>query len=101
MPHVFRGLLNRVVRGMRLRLTNDPLRPARITALIEVVSPRPARICGLDRSGIFEACEDCGSSKLGVSKACEDGIDGINGIDGSKMRVHLGGENFSFEMFLN
>ncbi|CAL8167344.1 unnamed protein product [Prunus armeniaca] len=44
MPHVFQGLLNRVVRGMRLRLTNGPLRPARIAAQIEVVSPRPARI---------------------------------------------------------
>ncbi|KAI5317295.1 hypothetical protein L3X38_037002 [Prunus dulcis] len=31
-------------KGMRLRLTNGPLRPARIAARIEVVSPRPARI---------------------------------------------------------
>ncbi|CAL2264896.1 unnamed protein product [Prunus armeniaca] len=87
MPHVFRGLLNRVVRGMRLRLTNGPLRAARIAALIEVVSPRPARICGSNISGISQACKDCGSSRLGVSEACEDGIDGINGIDGSKMRL--------------
>ncbi|CAL9005303.1 unnamed protein product [Prunus brigantina] len=42
-----------------------------------------------------EACEDCGSSRLGVSEACKDGI------DGSGMGVHLGGENFNFEMFLN
>ncbi|KAH0981243.1 hypothetical protein GBA52_008420 [Prunus armeniaca] len=44
MPHVFRGHLNRVVRGMRLRLTNGPLRPARIATQIDLVSPRPARI---------------------------------------------------------
>ncbi|KAI5351372.1 hypothetical protein L3X38_004263 [Prunus dulcis] len=33
-----------MVRGMRLRLTNGPLKPARIAARIEVVSPSPARI---------------------------------------------------------
>ncbi|CAL2264236.1 unnamed protein product [Prunus armeniaca] len=44
MPHVFRGRLNCVVRGMRLRLTNGSLRPVRIAARIEMVSPRLARI---------------------------------------------------------
>ncbi|CAL2264240.1 unnamed protein product [Prunus armeniaca] len=44
MPHVFRGHLNRVVLGMRLRLTNGLLRPTRIAARVDLVSPRPARI---------------------------------------------------------
>ncbi|CAL2238770.1 unnamed protein product [Prunus armeniaca] len=57
--------------------------------------------CGSDKLGISEACEDYGSSRFGVSEALEDGIDGINGIDGSGMGVHLGGENFGFEMFFN
>ncbi|KAI5324507.1 hypothetical protein L3X38_033580 [Prunus dulcis] len=35
--------------------------------------------CGPDRSGISEACEDRGS-------ACEEGIDSINGVDGSRIR---------------
>ncbi|CAL2229023.1 unnamed protein product [Prunus armeniaca] len=50
--------------------------------------------CGLDRSGISETCEDYGP-------ACEDGIDGINGVDGSRLELRLGGENFSSEIFLN
>ncbi|CAL2257461.1 unnamed protein product [Prunus armeniaca] len=29
---------------MRLRLTNGPLRPVRIAARVDLVSPRPARI---------------------------------------------------------
>ncbi|CAL8993194.1 unnamed protein product [Prunus brigantina] len=32
MPHEFRGRLNHVVQGLRLRLTNGPLRPARNAA---------------------------------------------------------------------
>ncbi|CAL8175506.1 unnamed protein product [Prunus armeniaca] len=44
MPHEFRGRLNRVVRGLRLRLTNGPLRPARNAARMDLVSPRPAMI---------------------------------------------------------
>ncbi|CAL9000614.1 unnamed protein product, partial [Prunus brigantina] len=54
------------------------LRLARIAARIVVVSSRPAR-------NAANACEDCGSSRLGVSEACEDGIDGISGIDGSRL----------------
>ncbi|CAL8993434.1 unnamed protein product, partial [Prunus brigantina] len=44
MPHVLRGHLNCVVQGMRYRLTNGPLRLARIAAQIDLVSPMPARI---------------------------------------------------------
>ncbi|CAL2278039.1 unnamed protein product [Prunus armeniaca] len=44
MPHEFRGRLNRVVRGLRLRLTNGPLRSARNVARMDLVSPGPARI---------------------------------------------------------
>ncbi|CAL9001086.1 unnamed protein product, partial [Prunus brigantina] len=44
MPHEFRGCLNRVVRGLRLRLTNGPLRPARNAARMDLVSPGLARI---------------------------------------------------------
>ncbi|CAL9011628.1 unnamed protein product [Prunus brigantina] len=44
MPHEFRGHLNRVVRGLRLRLTNGPLRPARNATWMDLVSPGPARI---------------------------------------------------------
>ncbi|CAL8100584.1 unnamed protein product [Prunus armeniaca] len=44
MPHEYRGRLNRVVRGLRLRLTNGPLRPARNAARMDLVSPGPARI---------------------------------------------------------
>ncbi|CAL8174564.1 unnamed protein product [Prunus armeniaca] len=50
-PHELRGRLDRVVRGLRLRLTwclrglqGMLLMPARIAARIEVVSLRPARI---------------------------------------------------------
>ncbi|KAI5323270.1 hypothetical protein L3X38_032342 [Prunus dulcis] len=82
---------------MQLRLTNGPLRPARNAARVDLVSLRPVRIA----AQVLQICEDCGSSRLGVSEACEDGIDGINGIDGSRMGLRLGGENFSFEMFLN
>ncbi|CAL2277644.1 unnamed protein product [Prunus armeniaca] len=39
-----RGRLNRVVRGLRLKLINGPLRPARNAARMDLVSPRPARI---------------------------------------------------------
>ena len=46
-------------------------------------------------------CEDGGSDGSGISEACDDGINFIKGIDGSGMGVRLGGENFSFEMFLN
>ncbi|CAL2265431.1 unnamed protein product [Prunus armeniaca] len=51
--------------------------------------------CSSNKSGIFKAYEYCSSSRLGVFEACEDGIDRLG------MRVGLGGENFSFEMFLN
>ncbi|CAL8111799.1 unnamed protein product [Prunus armeniaca] len=43
-PTVSRGRLNHVVRGLRLRLTNGPLRPARNAARMDLVSLRPARI---------------------------------------------------------
>ncbi|KAI5334840.1 hypothetical protein L3X38_024973 [Prunus dulcis] len=42
--HSNQGPLNCVGRGLRLRLTNGPLRPARIAARIDLVSPRPTRI---------------------------------------------------------
>ncbi|CAL2270222.1 unnamed protein product [Prunus armeniaca] len=38
-----RGRLNRVVRGMRLRLTNDLQRPVRNVAQVDLVSPRSMR----------------------------------------------------------
>ncbi|CAL2234768.1 unnamed protein product [Prunus armeniaca] len=44
MPHEFRGRLNRVVRGLQLRLTNGPLRLVRNAARMDLVSPGPARI---------------------------------------------------------
>ncbi|CAL8112438.1 unnamed protein product [Prunus armeniaca] len=44
MPHEYRGRLNRVVRVLRFRLTNGPLRPASNAARMDLVSPRPARI---------------------------------------------------------
>ncbi|CAL8151097.1 unnamed protein product [Prunus armeniaca] len=44
MPHEYLGRLNRVVRGLRLRLTNGLLRPARNVARMDLVSPGFARI---------------------------------------------------------
>ncbi|CAL2271099.1 unnamed protein product [Prunus armeniaca] len=44
MPHEFRGRLNCVVQGLRLRLTNGPLRPARNAARMDLVSSGPTRI---------------------------------------------------------
>ncbi|CAL2270009.1 unnamed protein product [Prunus armeniaca] len=44
MPHEFWGRLNHVVRGLRLRLTNSLLRPARNEARMDLVSPGPAMI---------------------------------------------------------
>ncbi|CAL9024276.1 unnamed protein product, partial [Prunus brigantina] len=38
-----RGRLNHVVRGMRLRLTNNLQRPMRNVARVDLVSPRSAR----------------------------------------------------------
>ncbi|CAL2239140.1 unnamed protein product [Prunus armeniaca] len=68
---------------------------ARNAAQADQWSPEACEDCDSDRLGISEACKDCGSSRLGVSEVCKDGI------DRSGMGVHLGGENFSFEMFLN
>ncbi|CAL9029602.1 unnamed protein product [Prunus brigantina] len=44
MPHEFQGRLNRVVRGLQLRLTNGPLGPARNVARMDLVSLGSARI---------------------------------------------------------
>ncbi|CAL8124587.1 unnamed protein product [Prunus armeniaca] len=72
----------------RVSGTTEPC-GVRNAAQVDQWSPEACEDCGSNKSGISKACEDCGSSRLGVSEACEDGIDGINGIDRSRVGCNL------------